>query len=124
MGIMHELAICLQLIIALGVINVWCVRSTKPSRWRATNASNMKEEFAAYGLPPAVMYVVGGTKVLSAIGLVLGVWIAWLVPYCAAAIALLMLSAIVMHLRVRDPIHRSLPALLMLICSIAVVSLG
>lgn len=41
----------IQLVIALGILNVWLLRFGKTTAWRGGAAKNMKEEFAVYGLP-------------------------------------------------------------------------
>ena len=45
------LIMVLQLIIAVGLINVWLLRFKKATDYRGGDATNMKEEFIAYGLP-------------------------------------------------------------------------
>ncbi len=80
----------------------------------------MAEEFAAYGLPVAVMYVVGALKIGSAIALIVGIWFAnWAQP-AAAVITVLMLAAIAMHIKIGDPLKKSLPAIGVLIMTVAI----
>jgi len=110
---MDNLTIALQILIALGIVNVWVVRFGKPTAWRGGAATNMKEEFAAYGLPSWVMGVTGALKLLCAAGLVVGIWEPALVQPAAALLAALMVGAIFMHIKVTDPFARSVPALLM-----------
>mgnify|MGYP003318497625 CR=1 FL=1 len=59
---MDSLVISLQVITALGIFNVWFIRSGAKTRWRGGEARNMKEEFGVYGLKPPVMIVAGGAK--------------------------------------------------------------
>jgi hypothetical protein len=49
----------LQIIIALGLLNVWLVRSNKKSEYRGGSANNIKDEFKAYGLPSWFVYLIG-----------------------------------------------------------------
>ena len=56
---MDSLVISLQVITALGIFNVWFIRSGAKTRWRGGEARNMKEEFGVYGLKPPVMIVAG-----------------------------------------------------------------
>ena len=70
----------------------------------------MPEEFAAYGLPKWVLYVVGALKVSCALCLLAGIWFPALVLPAAVLIGSLMLGAIAMHLKVRDPFIKSVPA--------------
>lgn len=63
-----------------------------------------------YGLPPWALWIVGALKVSCALCLVAGVWVPSLVAPAAGVVATLMLGAISMHLKVRDPWIKSLPA--------------
>ncbi len=109
-----------QIIIALGIFNVWVVRYGKETNWRGGEAKNMKEEFAAYGLPAGIMVLIGATKIILAICLIVGIWAPLLVKPAAAAMALLMLGAVSMHIKVKDSLQKSLPAFTMLVLSILV----
>ena len=81
----------------------------------------MTEEFAAYGLPTWFVYVVGTLKVGSALALIAGIWYPSLVLPAAALICILMVGALTMHTRIRDPLAKSLPALGMLVLGLAIV---
>lgn len=107
----------LQVVVALGLLNVWLVRSGKPTAYRGGSSKSLKEEFAAYGLPDGAFYVVGGLKVLSAVALIAGIRYPVLVLPAAAVVAVLMAGALVMHVKVKDPAIKSLPAFLMLLMS-------
>jgi uncharacterized membrane protein YphA (DoxX/SURF4 family) len=104
----------LQLITALGLLNVWLLRSSSATSYRGGNAQSLKEEFSAYGLPGAAFYVVGSLKVGAAIALLIGMWVPTLVQPAASLIAVLMVGAVSMHVKVGDPILKSVPALGML----------
>ena len=106
-----ELIMILQLIISIGLINVWFFRFNKVTEYRGGNAQNMKEEFKAYGLPIWSMYLVGAMKVLIAIMLIVSIWIEELLIYNLVVLAALMVAAVMMHLKVKDPIKKSYPAL-------------
>jgi hypothetical protein len=107
---MKIVSLIIQIIVALGLLNVWLLRFNRPTPYRGGNARSMPEEFAAYGLPKWAMYGVGVLKVSCAVCLVAGIWVQALVPPAALLIALLMLGAIAMHLKVRDPLIKSVPA--------------
>lgn len=109
----------LQIAVALGLLNVWLVRRGSATSYRGGDAQTLKEEFAAYGLSPTLFYVVGALKIGSAISLIAGIWNERLILPAAAVVALLMVGALVMHVKVKDPPIKSLPALLMLIMSAA-----
>lgn len=103
-----------QIIIALGLINVWLVRFHNPTKYRGAGAQNMQEEFAAYGLPKWFMYLVGAGKILIATLMIVGFWVPMVVYPASALLVLLMIGAVAMHIKVKDPFIRALPALLML----------
>ena len=109
-----------QIIIALGIFNVWIFRYGKETNWRGGEAKNMKEEFAAYGLPGGVMIFIGAAKISLALCLIIGIWIPLLVKPAAAIMVLLMLGAVSMHVKVKDPLQKSLPAFTMLVLSLIV----
>jgi hypothetical protein len=114
----------LQLIVGLGLLNVWLVRPRSETAYRGGAAASLREEFAVYGLPGFAFPIVGALKVASAIILIVGVWVPRLpVTVAAAVIAALMVGAVAMHLKVGDPAKRSLPAALMLVMSSAIVLL-
>ena len=110
----------LQIVIALGIINVWLVRFAKPTRWRGGDATTMRQEFAVYGLPDWSMRVIGALKLLCAAGLIAGVWMPQFTLPSAAGLAILMVGAIAMHVKVKDPVRKSLPAVTMLVMSAVV----
>ncbi len=118
---MDIVQLALQVIVAFGLLNVWLLRSSRPTRYRGKGARSMKEEFAAYGMPVGVMRVVGALKVGVAIALLLGIWMPGLVLPAAVVLIVLMLGAFLMHVKVKDPVERSIPALLMLAMGIALV---
>ena len=112
----------LQVIVALGLLNVWLVRAKASTAYRGGSAQSLKEEFATYGLPDWTFYVVGILKVGSAILLLLGIWVKSpdLVRPPALVVAGLMVGALAMHAKVKDPLTKSLPALAMLLMCVAI----
>lgn len=120
---MDSVSTLLQIIVALGILNVWLLRYGKDTEWRGGDARSMKEEFAVYGLPSWVMGVVGFLKLLFAVGLIAGIWFPFFTQPAAAGLAVLMLGAVAMHFKVKDPMKRALPAAAMLVMSLLVVFL-
>jgi hypothetical protein len=117
---MNTIGTVLQVVVALGLLNVWILRFNKSTQYRGGNAKNLKEEFAAYGLPSWFVYVVGALKIGSALALLAGVWFPALVFPAAALVVLLMLGALAMHLKVGDPVVKSLPAGLMFLMGVII----
>jgi uncharacterized membrane protein YphA (DoxX/SURF4 family) len=111
-----------QLIIALGILNVWLLRFNKPTAYRGGTAKSMKEEFAIYGLPSWSVWVVGGLKILFALALLVGFWVPELIRPAAVGMAILMLGAIAMHIKVGDPIMKAAPASAVLVLSLIVAT--
>lgn len=115
--------VILQAVIALGIYNVWLVRAGKATTWRGGDAKTMREEFAVYGLPGWTMRVVGLLKLVCATALIVGIWVPVVTAPAAIGLAVLMMGAVAMHLKVRDPLQRSLPALTLLVLCLLVVAL-
>lgn len=111
----------MQIIVAFGLLNVWLLRANLSTDYRGGNAKNIKEEFAVYGLPGWFCSLVGFLKVGSAFLLLLGLWIPSLILPSALLIAVLMLGAVSMHAKVKDPIKKTIPAALMLGMNIIIV---
>jgi len=108
---MEYFRIALQLIVAVGILNVWLLRSGRATPFRGGDARSLREEFAAYGLPFWFMCVVGALKVGLALALIAAIWFHSMAAPAAMGMGLLMLGAFFMHLKVKDPIKKSLPAL-------------
>lgn len=113
-----------QIIIALGILNVWLLRFGNASQWRGGEAKTMKEEFAVYGLSETTLYVVGFLKVLFALALIAGIWVSALTAPAAIGLAILMAGAVAMHFKAGDPLKKSLPAGSVLLLCLLVIGLG
>jgi len=120
---MKYLKYVLMGIIATTVLNVWLLRFNKPTIYRGGKAKSMLEEFAAYGLSETFVYLIGGLKVIAALGLIIGFFYKKLIVPSSLVIAVLMVGAIFMHFKVQDTAIKFLPATLMLLCSLGVLYL-
>ena len=103
------------------VLNVWLFRFNKATIYRGGDATNMIEEFAAYGLSESMVYIVGGLKVLAALGLLLGFVYRKSIAPSALLMSVLMVGAIAMHFTVGDAPIKYLPAGLMLLSSLGIL---
>jgi uncharacterized membrane protein YphA (DoxX/SURF4 family) len=122
---MLYLRIALQLFVSLGVLNVWLLRANKPSPFRGGDARNLREEFPAYGLPAATIYLVGAIKILLALALIAGIWFPVLIRPAAIGLGLMMLGAVAMHVKIKDRLQKSLPAAgIALLCGVIVLLCG
>lgn len=117
------IASALQLLVGLGLLNVWLMRARSSTSYRGGRARTLREEFEVYGLPAGAFYVVGGLKIAAAVVLIAGIWIPLPVRIAAAIVVALMLGAIAMHVRVKDPVGRSVPAILILVMSVTIIAL-
>jgi hypothetical protein len=111
-----------QVVMALALVNVWLIRPNKETPFRGGLAKNLKGEFVEYGLPAWSFYVVGFLKIISAIFLIVGIWVPQLVLPFATLTSFLMLGAFVMHIQIHDSMIKASPALALLILSLVVVS--
>jgi len=120
---MNVLLISLQLFVSLNILRIWLVTNNRKSIHRGGDgrAKTLREEFEVYGLSLRFMYVVGTLKVSAALGLLVGFWIPILIPISALGLALLMVGAIAMHVKVKDKVLTYLPALLMFSLSTAIL---
>lgn len=120
---MHIALSILQVALALTLLNVWLLNFNKGTAFRGGNAHSMPEEFAAYGLPAWSTYLVGFLKVGAALCLIAGLWFPSLVLPAAVLIGLLMIGAVAMHIKIHDPLKKSVPALVLLALCI-LIALG
>ena len=119
----QQLVSLFQVVISLSVMRVWTINFNKSTPWRGGGARNMKEEFTAYGLPMWMVYFVGILKVIFSIGLIAGLWIPELISFSASGIAIFMFFAILMHVKIKDPIKKSIPALTFMVLSLLIIFL-
>lgn len=121
---MDTLRIILLLTASLGLLNVWIVRFGRTTAYRGGGAGNLREEFAVYGLPSWSVWVVGSLKVAVAFAFVAGIWWPEVARMAAGVLIVLMLGALSMHVKVRDPLKKSLPAMGMLAMAVAIAFLS
>lgn len=117
---MDYVIIALQIIVALSILNVWILQPKKKTRWRGGDAATIVEEFEAYGLPKWSCYLIGTLKVGLAIALLASIWYPHIRHYAAMGLALLLLGSIIMHIKIKDPLIKSLPAFILMILSLII----
>jgi uncharacterized membrane protein YphA (DoxX/SURF4 family) len=120
----HTIGLILQAIVGLGLLNVWLLRRESATAYRGGEAKNLKDEFATYGLPAPMFYIVGGLKIICGALLLVGFAYPPVVLPAAAVIAVLMMGAVAMHLKVGDPVSKYVPAALMLAMSGAICAIS
>jgi len=117
---MEAMRMVAQILLVLGILNVWLIRFGKPTQWRGGDAQNMRAEFEVYGLPFWFMILIGTAKVILACCLIAGFLFPPIARPAAMGLAALMLGAITMHIKVGDPMMKSLPATSMFAMSLFV----
>ena len=119
-----SIPVVLQVIVGLGLLNVWLVRANSATGYRGGEAKSLKAEFAEYGLPTLAFYVVGALKIGAGIVLLGGLRVDLPVRAAAGLVVVLMIGALIMHVKVGDPPKKSLPAAAMLLMSAGIWLLG
>lgn len=120
---MHYLPLVLKLVVALGILNVWILRRHQATAFRGQEARTLREEFTAYGLPDWVYPVIGVTKIGLALLLLLSIWLSAVAQPAAIALGLIMLVAFGLHLKVRDPVTKAAPSLVVLAMCLGIIFL-
>ncbi len=112
----------LQAVVSLTLLWVWLFRFGRPTSFRGGRAKNLQEEFSVYGLPEWSFWAVGFSKVLLSLVLLAGIYFDELVKPTALVLAVFMLAAVWMHLKMkRDSLVKALPAYLMLTACVFLV---
>jgi hypothetical protein len=111
----------IQVVVALGLINVWLLRSNLSTPFRGGSSKNLREEFRAYGLSDSVFWVVGALKLTCAALFLASPWFSEGARPAAVVLCGLMLGALGMHFKAKDPAVKSLPAGVMLCLSLWLV---
>jgi hypothetical protein len=118
---MEYVMIVLHVIVSLSILNVWLLRKNKATQWRGGDATTIVQEFERYGLPKWSYHVIGFIKIIGAIGLFVAIWVPELTKPSASILAVLLLGSISMHLKIKDPFIKSLPALLFFIICLTIL---
>jgi len=111
-----DILIIIKIMTALGIFNVWILRYNKMTEYRGGNAKSLKEEFETYGLKLWFMYIIGAIKIVISILFIISCFniLDFAVFYGSAIMSIIMIGAILMHLKANDPFKKSVPAISML----------
>lgn len=93
-----------QFTVAVSVVYVWVFRY-----------HNVVKEFKQFGLNDLTRNIIGATKISLATLLVVGIWHASLVVIPAILMGCLMISAQYFHFKIKNPLIKHLPSLILLI---------
>ena len=107
---MPEIVVLIQVLVAIAMFDVWLLRYDKPVRARGGDARTMPEEFRVYGLPDWTLKLVRVSKLGAGALLLIGIWVPLAAAIGGAMLVVLMAGAISMHVKVGDPVLKSVPA--------------
>lgn len=107
---LQDLAITLQALVAASIFFVWVVRY-----------ANIVVEFQEWKLPDWLRDAVGIVKLTLALLLLIGIDRGQFAIGGGIGLSLLMVAAFTTHVRVKNPIHKMLPSLTLLVLSILIV---
>jgi hypothetical protein len=99
-----------QIIVAISVIYVWVFRY-----------HNVLTEFNQFGLNDITRNAVGASKISLATLLITGIWFPSLVLIPAVLMGLLMVSAQYFHFKIKNPLIKHLPSLLLLLLCVFII---
>tara|TARA_B100001175_G_scaffold155603_1_gene131867 strand:- start:1089 stop:1457 length:369 start_codon:yes stop_codon:yes gene_type:complete len=100
-----------QLVISLGILNSWLLRFNKKSIYRGSTANSLLEEFKIYGYPIWFFYTVGTLKIIFSVMIFAGFWNEILLTVGSVGMMILMIGAIFSHIKIRDPLVKFIPAI-------------
>ena len=117
---MEYLEIVLKIVVGLSILNVWLLRSNKATPYRGGEAKSIREEFEVYGLPSWFMMGTGVIKVGLALILLASIYYPSWENIGTLGLAAMMLGAVGMHLKVRDSLKKTFPAVLFLVLALTI----
>lgn len=101
----------LKFIVFSTIINVWIFRRNKATSFRGGEAKTLIEEFSTYNLPGWSFYFIGILKILTALLIFLSIWLKQFEEIAILTLILIMFGSLIMHIKIKDPIKKSVPAL-------------
>lgn len=107
---MENIIQLVQIIVAISVIYVWVFRY-----------HNVLTEFNQFGLNDITRNAVGASKISLATLLITGIWFPSLVLIPAILMGLLMVSAQYFHFKIKNPLIKHLPSLLLLLLCVFII---
>ena len=115
-----ELINIINIIIAMGILNVWIIRYDLETQWRGGGQKFNGRVFNLWS--SVVAYVLRGfCKNITCNFIVFRNLINEFSFWGSIGISILMACAVLMHIKVQDPLKKSIPAFLMLVLSSCVV---
>ena len=118
---MNEIAILLQVFVALVIFNVWTFRAEKPTKYRGGTARTLREEFIEFGLSKRVFLLTSLIKPMLAVALIVAIFFPFMTIPTALLMAFFMAAALLMHYRVKDKLVKFIAPGTLFACCIAIV---
>ena len=110
---MNILAIFLESLVSASIFFVWVVRY-----------DNIVSELKQFGYPDWLRDLVGILKLTLSVLLLIGITDNRFAVAGGIGIALLMIAAFVTHIRVKNPLHKMMPSLTLMVLSILIAFLN
>jgi hypothetical protein len=110
----------LKIIVGISILNVWLLQKNKATKWRGGAATTIIEEFEVYGLSKQFCYFIGFLKVSFALLLLASLQFNSLTLVGSLGLAALLLGSVMMHIKIKDPLHKSFPAGLFIVMSLLI----
>ena len=73
------------------------------------SSSRMRLEFERYKVPQ-LRQLTGGLQIAGSLGIVVGYWLRPILVLSAGGLMLMMIYAVIMRFRIRDPLYAAIPA--------------
>ncbi|MFQ3181545.1 MAG: hypothetical protein ACI9Z4_001143 [Polaribacter sp.] len=112
--------IALKITVGISILNVWLLQKNKATKWRGGAATTILEEFEVYGLSKQFCYIIGFLKVSFALLLLASLQFNNLTLVGSIGLAALLLGSVMMHIKIKDPLHKSFPASLFIVMSLLI----
>lgn len=108
--IMKNLQVIIQIIVSISVYYVWIFRYF-----------NVEKEFHLFGLSDIIRNLVGASKISLSTLLIAGIWYPELGLIGACGMAFFMIFAQYFHFKVKNPLIKYVPSLLLLVLSVFLI---
>lgn len=117
---MHFVITILQIFLAIAMFDVWLFRYRTPGCFRGGDSTTMEEEFKVYGLSDNFRRLVRILKLSAGTLMVVGVWYDSIAFLAGVLLGFLMFGALAMHIKVKDPLFKAIPAISFFLMSVLV----
>jgi hypothetical protein len=117
------IVVVMQAIVALVPFSVMTIRATQETPFRPPGATNLQEELEAYGYPSWFCPVFRLAKSCTALAVAAGILWTPALLVGVGGILVFMICAVGSHIKVRDPVQKSVPSgTLVLMCIVILLA--